>query len=848
MKKKKIFQKEKKGQGGLKILFSIPLSILSGVFVFLSFPNFNLFYLQWVSFVPLLFAIRWTGAVGAFFIGLLSGFVTNAGGFYWVVGLLQEFGHMKIEPSMALSALLCLYQGLTFAFPCYFIKKLEIKGIPFIISMPFIFTAVEYLLPFIFPWYIGNGQSKFLQIIQIVDITGISGLSFLIFLVNANFYQIISNLLQKKRIPIFSTSIVFVLFISTFIYGLFKIFEINEKIRREKKLKIGVVEANVGIWEKEAKKPSGEPLPPYEQVQLLYYNLLKHQFASMDVEKKGAELIVWPESSYIPVSDIYVKTQNFFWAALDDEGNIYFRDEKKWDFDHKKNLNFSIKAMAGGGKEEIVLCGEKGKVYFNRNGEWKEEFVGIDKTLRSIFISPMEDGGVIVAGDEGFVAMKDNNTWKLLQSGIVENINSIFGRDIKNLYFIADGGIVLRFNGKEFKQISIPDGVKLHSGDFENDKSVWFAGSDGHIFNIRNGKIISIPTSTHLSLFDIYARRDGIYAVGEGGLILKFMGEGFVQIDNPSKETLRIIEGNGNGEFLIGGDNGTLMEYDGKEFKIIKTPSNRKIVSLSYIDFFPSYPIPRDVKFLYVSDAPLPLTRKFPDSVLKDRGTDMRDRNAALRGFSKPLLFGAVTFDLKDGKRNYYNTAILTGENGKVLGGYDKNYLLIFGEYMPFGDIFPFLHKIFPESGNFTPGEELKVFDFRGIKIGIMICYEDILPRWTRKLSGKNPNLLINLTNDAWFGKTSEPYLHLALSVFRSVENRLFLIRSTNTGVSAVIDPAGRVLKKTSIYDPETLLADITPLSIDTIYRKFGDIFAYFTIAVSVLMIFVAFFEGKKGK
>jgi apolipoprotein N-acyltransferase len=108
-----------------------------------------------------------------------------------------------------------------------------------------------------------------------------------------------------------------------------------------------------------------------------------------------------------------------------------------------------------------------------------------------------------------------------------------------------------------------------------------------------------------------------------------------------------------------------------------------------------------------------------------------------------------------------------------------------------------------------------------------MVCYEDIIPAFSRDLAGKDPNILINVTNDAWFGKTAEPYLHLALAVFRAVENRLVLIRSTNTGVSAFIDPNGRVLAQTGITGAETLIQKVPMMEGGTPYQVLADWPAY---------------------
>jgi apolipoprotein N-acyltransferase len=172
--------------------------------------------------------------------------------------------------------------------------------------------------------------------------------------------------------------------------------------------------------------------------------------------------------------------------------------------------------------------------------------------------------------------------------------------------------------------------------------------------------------------------------------------------------------------------------------------------------------------------------------------------------------------------------------------------LLVFGEYIPFYDSIPWFTDVFPEACNFNRGESPGSFPLRlrgqDFRLGPLICYEDILPGFTRRTVDLDPNLLVNITNDAWFGKTFEPYQHLALSVFRSVENRLEMVRAVNTGVSAHIDAAGRVRSLLPAVDPATepapakLLVEAALLDRGGLYRHVGDLFAWLcTVALAAL-------------
>jgi apolipoprotein N-acyltransferase len=221
-------------------------------------------------------------------------------------------------------------------------------------------------------------------------------------------------------------------------------------------------------------------------------------------------------------------------------------------------------------------------------------------------------------------------------------------------------------------------------------------------------------------------------------------------------------------------------------------------------------------------------------------------------GFDTPLLFGALTRTTgrpqKPADRYPYNTALMMDAAGNITGAYDKVFLMLFGEYIPFYDTIPWFTKLFPEASNFSRGSEPGSFPLsvkgRDYKLGPLICYEDILPSFTRRVAKLSPNALVNITNDAWFGRTAEPYQHLALAVFRAVENRLELVRAVNTGVSAHVDAAGRVLARTDSVDPaetpdappSTLLVDLAMLEGGGLYRHVGDLFGFACLLVLVAL------------
>ena len=189
-----------------------------------------------------------------------------------------------------------------------------------------------------------------------------------------------------------------------------------------------------------------------------------------------------------------------------------------------------------------------------------------------------------------------------------------------------------------------------------------------------------------------------------------------------------------------------------------------------------------------------------------------------------PLLFGGLSRRYEGGKERLYNTAFLLDREGRALGRYDKTYLLAFGEYLPFGETFPILYEWSPNSGHFTPGNHTRPLKLGPWRLSTLVCYEDILPAFVRgAVRSANPHLLVNVTNDAWFGKTTEPWIHLALAKFRAVEHHRYLVRATNSGVSAVVDATGQVVRASGVFTRENLDASVALLQGHTLYEYLGD-------------------------
>jgi apolipoprotein N-acyltransferase len=195
-----------------------------------------------------------------------------------------------------------------------------------------------------------------------------------------------------------------------------------------------------------------------------------------------------------------------------------------------------------------------------------------------------------------------------------------------------------------------------------------------------------------------------------------------------------------------------------------------------------------------------------------------------------PVLIGSIA---QEGE-HFYNSAFLMGADGQMLGRYDKIHLVPFGEYLPLRPVLGWINKFVPLD-DFTPGKNYKIFSTApsGAKFAVLICFEDTLDDLRRHFTWAGADFFVNMTNDAWFRDTKAPFLHLQTAVFSCVENHRSLARAANTGVSALVDPWGRIIatvhdghgKKTLI---EGTAAGSLPLVQDrTFYTKYGDIFTY---------------------
>lgn len=219
------------------------------------------------------------------------------------------------------------------------------------------------------------------------------------------------------------------------------------------------------------------------------------------------------------------------------------------------------------------------------------------------------------------------------------------------------------------------------------------------------------------------------------------------------------------------------------------------------------------------------------------RGVPVRDIAKRTQSY---ILTGSPSYNYNagSGEVSYFNSAYVIAPTGDIVGRYDKIHLVPYGEYVPLKRFFPFIKKLTVGVGEFSRGPVPVPIRFDGGKVGTLICFESIFPEIAAGNVKAGATVLANITNDAWFGRTSAPYQHFEMAAMRAVENKVFLLRAANTGISAVVDPVGRVRKKTGLFVRTGLVDDIKirqgPL---TLYSRYGDIFVYGCIIVSGIFI-----------
>ena len=212
---------------------------------------------------------------------------------------------------------------------------------------------------------------------------------------------------------------------------------------------------------------------------------------------------------------------------------------------------------------------------------------------------------------------------------------------------------------------------------------------------------------------------------------------------------------------------------------------------------------------------------------------------ALARNARVPILFGSDQVE-RGTPNKWFNSAFLVGPTGSADGVYRKLHLVPFGEYVPMQRLLFFAAPLTEQVGTFTPGAAATLLPVLGHPVSVSICYEVVYPALVRQFVAGGSELLTTITNDAWFGATSAPYQHFEAASMRAIEEGRYLVRSANTGISGIVDPYGRVLASTGIYEPAVLVGEARFLRTSTFYARHGDVLAFAAAVLTALLLLAA--------
>ena len=203
------------------------------------------------------------------------------------------------------------------------------------------------------------------------------------------------------------------------------------------------------------------------------------------------------------------------------------------------------------------------------------------------------------------------------------------------------------------------------------------------------------------------------------------------------------------------------------------------------------------------------------------------------------LLIGTTDVIWQDNPK-YYNAAVLVDPQGETAGVYHKQHLVPFGEYVPLRKLLSFVSPLVESIGGFSAGEGPVMLMMDGQPIGAIVCYEMIYPGLVRQFVRNGSRLLATVTNDAWYGRTAAPHQHFQQAAMRAIEHGRYVVRAANTGISGVIDPYGRVLSETNLFEDDVLTSEVRLIQELTPYTRYGDILAFSCGILTLVLLSMA--------
>jgi len=281
--------------------------------------------------------------------------------------------------------------------------------------------------------------------------------------------------------------------------------------------------------------------------------------------------------------------------------------------------------------------------------------------------------------------------------------------------------------------------------------------------------------------------------------------------------------------------------------------------SKTYIDS--NYVVYRDLSFSVKNQKPDLLV--WPETAMpfyiRYKFGRMKQVRSIVDSLNTNLLTGAPDYYWDEkGRGHPYNSAFLIQPGIIKTPSYAKIHLVPFSEYVPFREQLPFFAKFIDslnlDTGDFSAGDSVVVFSFipnkkaGSVKFGTVICFDSIFPYLVKKFFNKGAQFLVIITNDGWFGRTSGPFQHERIAVLRAIENRTWVVRCANTGISGFIDPFGRIIDKTSLGERTAIVHEISTIRSKTFFTKHGLIFPYFILIISLLILLISASLGSAGK
>ncbi len=212
-------------------------------------------------------------------------------------------------------------------------------------------------------------------------------------------------------------------------------------------------------------------------------------------------------------------------------------------------------------------------------------------------------------------------------------------------------------------------------------------------------------------------------------------------------------------------------------------------------------------------------------------------------------MFGAPALGEVDGRLGFYNRAYLVSDTGAVAAWYDKMQLVPFGEYVPLRSLLGyFVNRVVEGFGDMFAGDRQTIFDLKGARLGVLICYESIFPNLSRMAVNRGADILVNITNDAWYGESSAPYQLLAMAAMRAVETKVPVVRVANTGISAVIEPSGKIVARTPLFKRGTEIERVYWQPRRTIYATVGDLFAEICFTLVAIALIWGYLRPRRNE